>query len=104
MKSCRFVPDHVKGRWILFIHLRTPYFGICINKKGYMITLPRLSSQTINEFDFFIIDLEKPAVDIPSLNPNFVLMTIDVHNKPRNWSIDNPTTSEGAQLDSLMDL
>ena len=73
------------------------------NKKGYVISLQLLPCQVINESDSFNINLKKPVVDISSLNPDFAQMTIDFHTKLKNWSIDKPRTSEGAQLDSLID-
>ena len=70
---------------------------------GSIYQQKRIRDIIISEFGSFTIDLEKPVVDISSFNPNFAQMTIDFHNKLWNWSIDNPRTSEGAQLDSLID-
>ena len=81
------------------------YFGSIYQQKRIrdIIAIAQWNKfQIINESDSFNTDLEKPVVDISSLNPSFAQMIIDFHTKLMNRSIDNPRTSEGAQLDSLI--
>ena len=70
---------------------------LLITKKGYVVSLYRSSSQTPDEFGSFISDFEKLIIDIYS----FVLIIADFNAKPCNWSINDTTTPEGAQLDSI---
>ena len=57
-----------------------------------------------DEFDSFINDFEKPIMDIYSRKADFVLMIGDFNVKSCNWSINDTTTPEGAQLDSITSL
>ena len=80
-------------------------FEISINnKKGYVVSLYRSPGQTQDEFYSFINNLKKLIIDIYSRKANFVLMMGDFNAKSCNWSIDDTTTLEGAQLDSITSL
>ena len=57
-----------------------------------------------DEFDSFINDFEKLIIDIYSRKADFVLMIGDFNAKSCNWSINDTTTPEGAQLDSITSL
>ena len=74
------------------------------NKKGYIVSLYRSPSQTPDEFDSFINNFEKLIIDIYSRKADFVLMIGDFNAKSCNWSINDTTTPEGAQLDSITSL
>ena len=74
------------------------------NKKVYVISLYRSPSQTFDQFDLFMLNLESLLADIPNHNPHFVLITGYFNAKSRNWSTYDTTISEGAHLDSLMTL
>ena len=74
------------------------------NKKGYVVSLYRSPSQTPDEFDSFINNFEKLIIDIYSRKADFVLMIGDFNAKSCNWSINDTTTPEGAQLDSITSL
>ena len=69
------------------------------NKTGYIILLYRSPSQTSDEFDSFITNLEKIVVDISRGNLHFLLLIGDFNAKSSNWSSNDATTAEGAQLD-----
>ena len=71
------------------------------NKRGYVFSLYRSSSQTSDEFDSFINHLEKILVDISSSNPYFALIIGDFNLKSSNWWSNDTTIAEGAQLDHL---
>ena len=45
------------------------------NKKGYVIIFYRSPSQTFDQFDFFITNLEKFLINITSFDPHFDLIT-----------------------------
>ena len=51
-----------------------------------------------------MLNLETLLVDIPNCHPHFVLITGDLNAKSRSWSTYDATTSEGAHLDSFMNL
>ena len=54
------------------------------NKKGYVISLYRLPSQTKNEFDMFLINFEQLIGDIIAKNSFFVI-TGDFNVRSTNW-------------------
>ena len=72
---------------------------VCINNEKEFDMSP---SQTVDEFDSFIINLEKLVVDISSRNPYFALITGDFHAISTDSSVNDTTTSEGAQLHFFM--
>ena len=74
------------------------------NKKGYVVSLYRYPSQNPDEFDSFINNLEKLIIDLYSRKADFVLMVGDFNAKSCNWSINDNTAPEGAQLDSITSL
>ena len=51
---------------------------IC-NKKGYFITLYRCPSETSDEFDTFISNLEKLFINITIFDPHFVILLGDFY-------------------------
>ena len=57
-----------------------------------------------DEFDCFINDFEKLIIDVYSRKADFVLVIGDFNVKSCNWSIDDTTTPEGAQLNSITPL
>ena len=71
------------------------------NKRGYVVSLYRSSSQTQDEFDIFLINLEQLICDIIAKNPLFVLITVDFNARSSNWWKNDHSTSEGTQVDSL---
>ena len=48
------------------------------NRKGYVITLFRSPSQTSDEFQSFISNLEKLLININSFNPHFLILPGDL--------------------------
>ena len=60
--------------------------------------------QTPDKFDSFINNFEKLMIDIHSRKADFVLMIGDFNAKSCNLSINDTTTPEGAQLDSITPL
>ena len=71
------------------------------NKRGYVVSLYRSPSQTQDEFDIFLINLEQSIGDIIVKNPLFVLITGDFNVRSSNWWKNDLSTSEGTQVDSL---
>ena len=74
------------------------------NKRGYVISIYCLLSQTSDNFNSFITNLEKLVNNISSSNPHFILMIGDFNSKLSNWSFNDTTAGEGAQLDYLTSL
>ena len=54
-------------------------------------------SQTSDDFNSFTTNLDKLVIKISSTNPHFILM--DFNTKSSNWSSNDLTTAEEAQLD-----
>ena len=65
---------------------------------------PLFCTSTPDEFDSFINNLEKLAIDIYSGKADFVLMIGDFNAKSCNWWTNDTATPEGAQLDSITSL
>ena len=74
------------------------------NKRGYVVSMYRSPSQTSNDFNSFTTNLEKLLISISGTNPHFILMIGDFDAKSNNWSSNDTTTAEGAQLDYLTSL
>ena len=91
--------------------LPSPYLKECLifeisinNMRGYVVSMYRLPSQTSDDFNSFITNLEKRVVDISSSNQYFILMTGDFNAKWSNWSYNETTIAEAARLDYLASL
>ena len=74
------------------------------NKNGYVITLYRSPSQTFDEFQSFISNLEKILFNINSFNPHFVILLGEFNTKSKSWSVNDTTTEEGKILENLTSL
>ena len=75
------------------------------NKKGYIITLYRSPSQTSDEVDSFIINLENILINITSFDPHFVMLLGEFNSKSKSWwSLNDKTTEEGTILENLTSL
>ena len=55
------------------------------NKKGYVVSLYRSPSQTLDEFDSFFNNFEKRIIDIYNQKADFVLIIGDFNAKSCNW-------------------
>ena len=71
------------------------------NKKGYVISLYRSPSQSIEEFEEFLFNLDQTLHDISSLNPSFVMLLGDFNAKSSSWYSQDITSSEGFRIESL---
>ena len=75
------------------------------NKKGYIITLYRSPSQTSDEVDSFISNLENILINITSFDPHFVMLLGEFNSKSKSWwSLNDKTTEEGTILENLTSL
>ena len=70
------------------------------NKKGIICSLYRSPSQTADEFDQFIDNLDELLQSICLLNPSFTKLLGDFNAKSSAWSSTDPTTNEGHMLES----
>ena len=66
-----------------------------------MVSFYRSPSQSSNEFETFLANLEKLISDISSSHSDFVVLICGFNAKSRDWS-NHVTTTEGAQLNSLL--
>ena len=80
----------LENRYLLDVVV-THIYKICLileisvnNKKIYVVSLYRSPSQTPDEFDYFINNLEKLIIDIYSRKVDFVLMIVDFNAKSCN--------------------
>ena len=60
--------------------------------------------QISDDFHSFTTNLEKLVVNISSSNPYFILMIGDFNAKSNNWSLNDKSTDEVAQLGYLTSL
>ena len=74
------------------------------NRKSYVITLYRSPSQTSDEFQSFISNLEKLLININSFDPHFVILPGDFNAKSKSWSINDTATEEGTILENVTSL
>ena len=74
------------------------------NKKGYVITLYRSPSQTSDDFQSFMSNLEKLLINVNSSDPHFVILLRDFNAKSKSWSVNETTTEEGTILENLTSL
>ena len=93
----RVVPNHhLSECLILKVNLK--------NKKGYLVSLYRSPNQNPDKFELFLTNLENLLVDITSRNPHFMLLLGDFNAKSKTWSINDQSSREGTQLESLTSL
>ena len=69
-----------------------------------LITKRVMLFHCIDPLDSLIYNFEKLITDIYCRKADFVLMIGDFNAKSCNWSINDTTTPEGAQLDSITSL
>ena len=103
---CAYTTESLPVRCLNNTYLQEcPVLEIYINnKKSYFVSLYLLPSQTPDELYSFINNLEKLIIDIYSRKADFVLIIGDFNAKSCNWSINDTTTPEGAQGDSITSL
>ena len=77
---------------------------ISINNKRVVVSLYRSLVKTPDELNSFSNNFEKLIIDIYSQKADFVLMIGDFNAKSCSWSINNTTSPEEAQLDSIISL
>ena len=71
------------------------------DKKGYLVSLYRSPNQNPDEFEFFLTYLENLLAIITSRNLHFMLLSGDFNGKPKTGFINDQSSSEGTQLESL---
>ena len=69
-----------------------------------LLSIVMILQKTSNDFSSLTINLEKLVINVSSTNPHFILMIGDFNAKLSNWSSNDTTTIEGAQLDYLTSL
>ena len=74
------------------------------NKEGYVVTLYRSPSQTSDDFQSFISNLEKLLININSGDPHFVIFLDDFNPKSKSWSVNGTTTEEDTILENITSL
>ena len=91
----RVMPNHYLSEClILEINLK--------RKKGYLVSLYRSLNQNLDEFELFLTNLENLLADISSRNPHFLLLLGDFNAKSKTWFINDQSTNEETQLESLI--
>ena len=101
---CAYFRDSLPIRFISKSHLNE-----CLilevsvsNEKGYAVSLYRSPSQTFDEFEVFLSNLEKLIFNSSSVHSDFVLLIGNFNVRSRNWSNHDLTITEVEQLDSLL--
>ena len=75
--------------------------AIISNNKGCVITFYRFSSETSDEFQSFISNLEKLLINLSSFDPHFVILLGDFNAKSKSWSVNDTTSEEDSILENL---
>ena len=93
----RVVPNHhLSECLILEVNLK--------NKKGYLVSLYRSPSQNPDEFELFLTNLENLLADITNRNLHFMLLLGDFNAKSKTWFINDQSSRESTQLESVTSL
>ena len=71
------------------------------NKKGYVITLSSSPSQTSDEFQSFVSNLENLLINITNYNLHFVILLGKFNAKSKSWTVNNTATEEDTILENL---
>ena len=74
------------------------------NNKGYLVSLYRSPDQNLGKFKFALTNLENLLIDITSRNPHLMLLLGGFNAKSKTWFINDQSSSEGTQLESLTSL
>ena len=72
--------------------------------KGYLVSLYRSPNQNPDEFELFLPNLENLLADITNRNPHFMLLLGDFNAKSKTWFINDQSSRESTQLESLTSL
>ena len=76
----------------------------CKNQKGYFAVIYHSSSQSCNEYEDFLFNLEKPINQIKQLKPSFTIILGDFNARSSDWWPDDITSPEGAHINSLISI
>ena len=71
------------------------------NKKVIVSVIYRSPSQSINEFDSFLSNLEKLVSDINNRKPALSIITGDFNSRSQSWWSNDINTTEGSKLLAL---
>ena len=71
---------------------------------GYVISLYRSPSQTSDEFQSFISNLEKLLININSFDRHLVILLGDFNAKSKSWSVNDTTTKESTLMENVTSL
>ena len=93
--------------WVVTNHHLSEYLILEVNlknKKGYLVSFYRSPNQNPDEFELFLTNLENLLADINNRNPHFMLLLGDFNAKSKTWFINDQSSREGTQLESLTSL
>ena len=100
---CLYYKEHLS-----LMQIEIPYFFQCIlceltiqNKVGYIAVIHRSPSESVNEFDDFLVNFEKLLNQISQLKSSFLVILGDFNARSRSWWCEDITYHEGIQLESL---
>ena len=71
------------------------------NKKVIVSVIYRSPSQSINEFDSFLSNLEKLVCDINNRNSALSIIKADFNARSQSWWSNDINTTEGSKLFAL---
>ena len=88
--------------------IETPYFSQCIhceltiqNKIGCIVVMYRSPSQSVNEFDDFLVNFEKLLNHVSQLKSSFLVILGDFNAQSKSWWCEDITSQESPQIESL---
>ena len=103
---CAYARDFLPVRIVSNHHL-SECLNLEINlksKKGYLLSLYRSPNQNPDEFELSLTNLENLLADITYRNPHFMLLLGDFNAKSKMWFINDQSSREVSQLESLTSL
>ena len=76
----------------------------CQDQRGYIAVVYRSPSQSCNEFEDFLLNLEKLINQVKQLKPSFTIILGDFNARSSDWWQADITSPEGTHINSLISM
>ena len=91
--------------------ISTSYFNQCLlcemtceNQKSYIGVIYRSPSQSCNEIEDFLLNLEKLINQIKQLKPSITIILGDLNARSSDWWANDITSTEDTHINSLISM
>ena len=76
----------------------------CENQKSYIGVIYRSPSQSCNEIEDFLLNLEKLINQIKQLKPSITIILGDLNARSSDWWANDITSTEDTHINSLISM